>query len=327
MQSKEWIVFYGMEKANRRYGEMKIVAGMGNVDDYEILAKAGADEIFCGFVPFTWNEKYHNLLPLNRREVLFYHVQAGTLEDMKILANKVKAIGVPVTIAFNALYYTSEQIDEIMQYIKQLVCIGFDSYIIADCNLIMQINKQNIPCKIHFSGELGEWNSKTIALFHNEFQIERIIFHRKNRIEDMKTCIATAKNVSFANSFEAFFLNEMCHFTGGFCNSLHCDELVHLCQLPYKVLPEDIVFEDCMEEEGEIGTTGCGLCALWKLKEAGITHLKVVGRGKNAEEMATDIQAVVQAREILLHSCHEEMYCKEMKENIFHDQCPKKCYY
>ena len=27
------------------------------------------------------------------------------------------------------------------------------------------------------------------------------------------------------------------------------------------------------------GVTGCGLCALYRLREAGITHLKLVGRG------------------------------------------------
>ncbi len=30
--------------------------------------------------------------------------------------------------------------------------------------------------------------------------------------------------------FEAFVLNEMCQFTGAFCNSLHCDEMGYLLQ-------------------------------------------------------------------------------------------------
>ena len=30
---------------------MKIVAGMGSIDDYIRLVKAGADEVFCGYVP------------------------------------------------------------------------------------------------------------------------------------------------------------------------------------------------------------------------------------------------------------------------------------
>ncbi|MFQ8776683.1 MAG: hypothetical protein ACLR78_03340 [Roseburia sp.] len=35
--------------------------------------------------------------------------------------------------------------------------------------------------------------------------------------------------------FEAFALNELCQFSGAFCNSLHCDEMGHLCRVPYKI--------------------------------------------------------------------------------------------
>lgn len=30
---------------------MKIVAGLGSIDEYETFVKAGADEFFCGYVP------------------------------------------------------------------------------------------------------------------------------------------------------------------------------------------------------------------------------------------------------------------------------------
>ena len=33
---------------------IKIVAGMGSVDDYIDFIKAGADEIFVGYVPEKW---------------------------------------------------------------------------------------------------------------------------------------------------------------------------------------------------------------------------------------------------------------------------------
>ena len=48
---------------------MKITAGLGSVDDYPMYVEAGADECFCGYVPFAWAEKYGVLNPLNRREV------------------------------------------------------------------------------------------------------------------------------------------------------------------------------------------------------------------------------------------------------------------
>ncbi len=28
-------------------------------------------------------------------------------------------------------------------------------------------------------------------------------------------------------------MNELCQFTGAFCNSLHCDEMGYLCRVPY----------------------------------------------------------------------------------------------
>ena len=116
-----------------RDGEkMKITAGMGSVEDYEMLVQAGADEIFCGYVPFDWNQKFGNLMPLNRREVMYYHVQVNVWEDMKLLANLMKDMHVPVAITLNALYYTEEQLKWIGDTILRLMELGFRDYIIAD---------------------------------------------------------------------------------------------------------------------------------------------------------------------------------------------------
>ena len=65
---------------------MKIVAGLGSIDEYERFVKAGADEFFCGYVPYSWSKKYGTVLPLNRREVLCYNVQLGAFEELRILA-------------------------------------------------------------------------------------------------------------------------------------------------------------------------------------------------------------------------------------------------
>ena len=54
---------------------MKIVAGMGSIDDYIRLVKAGADEVFCGYMTYEWNKKYVRLFHLNRRELLYYIIK------------------------------------------------------------------------------------------------------------------------------------------------------------------------------------------------------------------------------------------------------------
>ena len=45
---------------------MKITVGLGSIDEYERFVQAGADEFFCGYVPFSWAEKYGTVMPLNR---------------------------------------------------------------------------------------------------------------------------------------------------------------------------------------------------------------------------------------------------------------------
>ena len=85
---------------------MKIVAGLGSIDEYERFVKAGADEFFCGYVPYSWSKKYGTVLPLNRREVLCYNVQLGAFEELRILAAMIKKYGKPVHLTFNSLYYS-----------------------------------------------------------------------------------------------------------------------------------------------------------------------------------------------------------------------------
>ena len=342
---------------------MKIVAGLGCIDDYIRMVKAGADEVFVGFVPYEWNEKYGTLFPLNRREVLYYNTQINSFEDMKILKKMVDVYKVPVTIAFNYLYYLEEQYEIIADTIKKLKSIGFYEYIIADIALLQYLKKSNIECFIHLSGECAEINRLSIE-FLNQFNIGRYIFHRKNTIEDMKSCIENNKVKEL--QYEAFILNERCHYTGAFCSSLHCDELSHICQLQYtmgkvdeqsnnfNIVNEklDKYYKDIEEENFEedydkyenasyiLGASGCGICSLKKLKDSGVTHLKVVGRGNSIDNMERDILGLRKAIDVLsmteqTSSIQNNEYILEndtsfeqkIKDKIFCGKCSDECYY
>ena len=320
---------------------MKIVAGLGSIDDYIALAKAGADEVFCGYVPYEWNKKYGTLFPLNRREVLYYNVNIGSLEDMKILKKMEDKYKVKVNITFNYLYYLEEQYEMIANLISKLIDIGFTDFIIADIALILYLEEKNIKCNIHLSGECAEVNSLSIDFFNQFSNISRYIFHRKNSISDMKSCIVNNKRKM---EYEAFILNEKCHYTGAFCSSFHCDELAHLCKVSYKLgkineevkdfnevdkkiklyYSEDI--EECKDYD-LVGSTGCGLCSLKKLKEAGVTHLKVVGRGNSIDFMERDVKELRTALDIL-EKISNENYEEEMKNKLFKNKkCSRNCYY
>lgn len=320
---------------------MKITAGLGSVDDYPLFAEAGADECFCGYVPFSWAEKYGILNPLNRREVRAYNVQIGSYEELKILGSMRQEYQMPVALTFNALSYTPEQYPVVGEIMEQCCRAGFDTMIVADPALMVYVRQQSLPCQIHLSGEFGEVNSQ-MAAFLQEMDVHRVIFHRKNTTEEMKSCISHLKqNIEY----EAFVLNEQCHFSGAFCNSLHCDELGHLCQTPYRLGPirqkESRELEAMLQklrtvEQAEpgldvenflTGVSGCGLCALFGLRESGITHLKVVGRGNHTEAMLQDIRQLKQSLEILETAWTKREFQRNMKTEIFPDGCSGNCYY
>lgn len=324
---------------------MKIVAGLGSIDEYETFVKAGADEFFCGYVPFSWAEKYGVIHPLNRREVLFYNVQIGSMSELQILKKMVDYYGKPVELTFNSIYYTGEQYPVIAEIITQCMAAGFENFIIADPALMLYLRQQKINCGIHLSGETAEVNRGMLEQML-PFGIRRVIFHRKNSLEDMQSCI---KEADFPHEYEAFILNELCHFSGAFCNSLHCDELTHLCRVPYELgnlhkkeetdaAQKDVAETDRiqgkegkglpLDEDGYLtGSTGCGLCALYRMKQVGITHLKLVGRGNYTDFMEKDIRQLRKALDILENSDSEVQYQKKMKASLFPDGCSQNCYY
>ena len=339
---------------------MKITAGLGSIDDYPRYVRAGADELFCGYVPFSWSEKYGTVLPLNRREVLNYNVQIGSFSELEILANMVQKYQKPVHLAFNSLYYRPEQYEEIAQIIQQCRSIGFDSYILADPALLVYLRKEKIDCEVHLSGDLGTVNSAMTEVFAKEYP-KRIIFQRKNTISEMRAVIrhitaqkeAARKEWTYPTEFEAFALNELCQFSGAFCNSLHCDEMGYLCRVPYWKKPmsfsesklekqeknrpgENISISEWdsaselmnpVSEDGYLcGATGCGLCTLKQLSDAGITHLKLVGRGNYTNFMERDIRNLRRMLEILEDSSTEEEYIRAMKAELFPNGCSHMCY-
>ena len=339
---------------------MKITSGLGSIDDYPRYVRAGADELFCGYVPFSWSEKYGTVLPLNRREVLNYNVQIGSFSELEILANMVQKYQKPVHLTFNSLYYRPEQYDEITQIIQQCRSIGFDSYILADPALLVYLRKEKIDCEVHLSGDLGTVNSAMTEVFAKEYP-KRIIFQRKNTISEMRAVIrhitaqkeAARKEWTYPTEFEAFALNELCQFSGAFCNSLHCDEMGYLCRVPYWKKPmsfsesklekqeknrpgENISISEWdsaselmnpVSEDGYLcGATGCGLCTLKQLSDAGITHLKLVGRGNYTDFMERDIRNLRRTLEILEDSSTEEEYIRAMKAELFPNGCSHMCY-
>ena len=53
----------------------------------------------------------------------------------------------------------------------------------------------------------------------------------------MESIISKTKDLGI--EYEAFILNELCYYCGGFCNAFHCDELLRICRLPKLLISSD----------------------------------------------------------------------------------------
>lgn len=293
---------------------MKITVGLGSIDDYIDYVEAGAEEIFLGYVPLEWTLKYGQLMPLNRREVRYYNVQVGSESEMRILKKMVDVYKVPVAITCNGLYYRPEQYEEIHKYIEHCVDLGFNRFIIADMALLAYLTTKEIASEIeiHVSGELSEMNGYTLELI-KKMNITRVIFNRKTTIDEMKKMISANPEIQY----EAFAMNEKCHFQGAFCSSLHCDEMLHVCRLPYRV-------EGQSEIQSETGE-GCSLCKIGELERAGVNYLKIVSRGNYSESTIKDIKILKKVME-MGHKLDRSDYEMLLKDE-FRKKCSKNCYY
>lgn len=298
--------------------DMKITAGLGALENLPRLAAAGADEVFCGYVPISWLEKYGNFTPLNRREVLLQGLQIDSMSDLKLLRRMAEDCGVAVALTFNALYYLPEQLPPLCNLFEELKQLGLDRWILADPALLLHLKLRGVGGQVQLSGEAGCFSPDALAFFRR-LGIARCIFPRKMTPEEMAACISTAPELEY----EAFALNENCHFSGAHCLSLHCDALEALCRVPYRAVgpncPESD--ESTSAAEDGFGASGCGLCALPRLRNAGVTHLKVVGRGSRIDWIERDVRMLRRALEM------DGASPEELRRELLGNRCSGACYY
>ena len=298
--------------------DMKITAGLGALENLPRLAAAGTDEVFCGYVPVSWLEKDGNFTPLNRREVLLQGLQIDSLGDLRLLKRMAEDCGVEVALTFNALYYLPEQLPLLCELFGELKQLGLDRWILSDPALLLHLKLRKICGHIQLSGEAGCFSPDALAFFR-KLNIDRCIFPRKLTPEEMAACIATAPKLEY----EAFALNENCHFSGAHCLSLHCDELEALCRVPYRAVGPDCPESNapvCEAEDG-FGARGRGLCALPRLRRAGVTHLKVVGRGSHIDWIERDVRMLRRALEM------GDASPDELRRELLGNRCSGACYY
>lgn len=316
---------------------MKISAGIGSVDDLREMAAAGADSVYFGYVPPEWYRRFGEGTALNRREALSYNVQIGSRAELLILRDLCRILRIPARVVFNAPQYPKAALPHVLSVVREAAEAGFRDIIAADRPLIRRLaaGGDGVPSglRLYVSGEYGELNYHAVRELA-AFGAAGIIFPRQTAIAEMAALTAAFPSLEY----EAFVLNEKCHFTGAYCSSLHTDVLGALCRLPCRLaagtegkaeLPGHDPGPERAEGEAGIspGSGGCGLCALPALRSAGITSLKVVSRGCDRETAAASVRCLRTALDLLAETPSPEAYRESLFGTLFPEGCGGDCYY
>ena len=290
---------------------MKLVAPICAPEEVAILARAGADEFYCGLVPRPWQMRFGRST-LNRRMSGNLH----TFEELALTVANAHALGKSVSVACNAQSYPRDRWNDLLATLEGIAEAGADALIIGDFGLLATLAERRLPLRIHLSSVASCHNVETAGLAV-DLGISRVILPRHVTLEEMRRICSELP----ALEVESFILNDGCVFEEGSCHTLHLpgplggpicldryryeyrrsdgralsateaerlranDEawnkwLWHTFSCGFTVTPEGLPYGPC------------GLCAIPRLAAAGICAVKIAGRESPLERRLKSVEMV-----------------------------------
>lgn len=312
---------------------MRIVSPVDNLAEALPLLAAGADELYGGYLPQGWEERFSTFASLNQRT--FAAAQLGSYEELAAVVALCRAEGKKFSMTLNAPYYTDAQLPMIFAVVDEAVAAGINGIILADPGLLRLLHRHYPQVEYHASTLAHLSNSSAIG-FYRQLGIKRAILPRHLSIAEMAEIISASQGVAC----DAFLLVGKCPNTEGLCTFHHSSpDKIWPCEIPYQIEalsadPSDLL-KSAMARQGSWAHTdrrhGCGLCAIPDLARIGIDALKLVGRGAPSARKIAHVQLV---RRMIDFAGAEEDLSRYRREAIaahrrnFAADCSRNvCYY
>jgi len=259
---------------------MRVISPVDNLAETRSLLAAGADELYGGFVPPEWQERYGQLASINQRT--FTSAQIASQTELAEIIRQIHDAGKTFALTLNAPFYSDDQLPLLLDYVDAMVVLGVDGLILADLGLLRLLRGRHPRVELHASTMAHISNSGALH-FYAQQGVTRAILERHLTVAEMSAIAAAVPEVRC----DAFLLVGKCPNTEGLCTFHHVSpERIWSCELPYRiepVQPPSAVLAAAMQRQGSWATTdrrhGCGLCAIPLLRQGGIDGLKLVGRG------------------------------------------------
>ncbi|MEI8233601.1 MAG: U32 family peptidase [Verrucomicrobiota bacterium] len=267
----------------------ELMAPAGNAACLAAALQAGADAVYFGVRGFNMRANYRNFLP----------------SQMPRIAAQCHAAGARAYLALNTIVYEHE-LPKVDRLLQAAAAAGIDAVICWDLAVVQKAAALGLP--VALSTQMSLSNSESLAFFYRTFGVRRFVLARECSLAQIRAIRRALKKTLGAAAgeieLELFAHGAMCVSLSGRCflsqdrfgKSGNRGECLQPCRREYRIT----------DVEGEISyrladtyllspEDLCTMPFLDRLLESGVSSLKIEGRARTPEYVATVTSAYRQA--------------------------------
>jgi U32 family peptidase len=264
----------------------ELLAPAGDWECARAAVENGADAIYFGLDRFNARMRAKNF----------------TEADLPALMEFLHRRGVRGYVTFNTLVFTDE-LTAARDYLRSIIAAGVDAAIVQDVGICRLIRQLSPDFPIHGSTQMSVTSVAGVE-FARDLGCQLVVLARENSLKEIQA-IQTAQETSGAPRLplEVFVHGALCVAYSGQCltsealggRSANRGECAQACRLPYELISDgrkvDLGDRRYLLSPQDLA----GLEVLPQLAEVGVSSLKIEGRLKSPEYVASITRVYRQA--------------------------------
>lgn len=292
---------------------MRILCPVDSAGEAETLAGLGAEELYGGYLPQPWAERFALAAPPNRRT--FAEAQIDNEKELRAVVAAAHAGGAEFFLTVNSPFYAREQYPALLSLAEEALSAGTDAFIAADPGFIIAARARWPDVRIHLS-TLADAANRGAVGFWSRLGVERITLPRHLPLATTAALLSASPDMRF----DVFVLYGQCPNDEGQCTFSHDHPgRTWPCVQCYRVEPLADSGPTRRAAAAHAGWAGlsradaCGLCALWDLSHLGVEAVKIVGRGTPTERKTWAVRTVKEVLSLISAGVGREEFLAEAR--------------
>lgn len=267
-------------KSRKTYELPELLAPAGDIEALKAAVENGADAVYLGGKLFNARQNAGNFDNIELEKAIdFSHVR-----------------GVKVYLTMNTLLLDKE-IKEALEFVGQAYDMGIDAIIIQDIGFASLIRHEYPQINLHASTQMTIYNSEGVN-YLNKMGFKRVVLARELSLEEISYITHNC-----STEVEVFVHGALCISYSGQClmssmlggRSGNRGKCAQPCRLPYSLISDNqSIINSQYNEHDKTHILSpkdiCTITDLDKIIDSGIKSLKIEGRMKTPEYVATVVK-------------------------------------